>query len=76
MFNWIKGRFAEPSSYGGLAALVYGAGELFKVDEAPAVVAAIGQAGEAAATSGNWLHGLIALAGGVAIALGEKTDAR
>ena len=74
MLSWIQRRFSEPSSYGGLAALMYGAGELFKIEEAPAVVGAIGAAGEAAATSGSWLHGLIALAGGVALAVGEKSN--
>lgn len=75
MFDWLKGRFSEPSSYGGLAALMYGAGEIFKINEAPAVVGAIGAAGEAAA-GGNWLGGLVALLGGVALAVGEKSDGR
>ena len=69
--DFLKKRFSEGSSYAGLAAVAYGLGEFFKVNEAPAVVEAISEAG-AAAAGGGWLAGLIALAGGIAIAVKDK----
>lgn len=35
--EWWKERLSEPSTYGGLAAVVAGVGTLAKINEAPAV---------------------------------------
>jgi len=69
--NKMKDRLKEPSTYGGLAAIIFGLGQIFDIDEAPAVAetltAAIPQI-----ISGNWLGMLMVLLGGAGVILREK----
>ena len=71
--KWLFDRFSEPSSWGGLGAITFGAGELFKIGEAPAVVGVIGQAAEQVVATGNPMAGFLALGFGVlGVIFGEK----
>lgn len=64
MWDWLKKRFSEPSSWGGVAAVVYGAGVLGKIDEAPQIAEAVGSAGQVIAT-GDYATGLGMMAAGI-----------
>ena len=73
MFSKISRRASEPSSYAGLAAILYGANEIFKVNELEPVIDAATQAGEAVSASGNATFGLAVLLSGILAAfLPEK----
>ncbi len=63
--EWLFSRFSEPSSWGGLGAMTFGLGELFKINEAPQVVAVIGQAAEQVAVTGSPVAGFMALGFGL-----------
>lgn len=65
MFNIFK-RFSEPSSYAGLAAILFGIQSLFKVNELQGVPEAVQAAGEAVATTGSPVTGIGALVLGLA----------
>lgn len=72
MWGKLLSRLAEPSSWAGLAAVVAGVGQLGKIEEAPAIVDVIGQAGQAVGANGPF-GGLVALGLGlVAVFVGEK----
>lgn len=62
--SWLKDRAKEPTTYLGLSALIYGAGTLAKVNEAPAVADAVATAAPSLA-AGDWATGLVLLLGGV-----------
>lgn len=62
--NWFSDRLREPSTYAGLAAVVSGLGVLGKVNEAPAIVDAIGIA-SAPLSQGQWIVGLGTLFAGL-----------
>lgn len=62
--SWLKDRAKEPTTYLGLSALIYGAGTLAKVNEAPAVADAVTTAAPALA-AGDWATGLVLLIGGL-----------
>ena len=72
--NYIAKRFTEGSTYAGLGAVLFGLGEMFKINEAAELAQAAGQAGQVVAQGGGWLGGLVALAGGVAMALQDRKD--
>lgn len=73
MMHKIMERLREPSSYAGLGLLTLGLGELFKVNEAPAIADAINAAGQAVATTGDPLTAAVALAGGIlSLIMGER----
>lgn len=71
MWAWFLRRVSEPSTWAGIAAVVSGAGVLGKVNEAPAIADAIGQAGPALA-SGDYLGGGMIIAGALAMLLKDK----
>lgn len=56
-------RLREPSTYAGVAAVVLGAGQLAKVNEAPALADLINQAGASAAV--DPVTGVVALVAGL-----------
>jgi purine-cytosine permease-like protein len=72
MWDKIKQRFREPSTYAGLAALTVGVGQVAKINEAPQVADVIGQAGQAA-VAGDWVGaGTMGLLGLLSIFMREK----
>lgn len=73
MWKYFRKRAGEGSTYAGLAAVVAGLGMSLKVDEAPAVAEGI-LAAAPALTAGDWLGGLVAIAGAVAVAVRDKPD--
>lgn len=73
MFDFLKKRLSEPSTFAGLAAMILGAGELGKIREAPAVADAITGAGQAIASGMDPITaGIITLGGLAAVFLGEN----
>jgi len=52
--NWLRKRSSEASSYGGLAMTVFGLGQLFKINEAPAIAEAIGTVGTSILSGTPW----------------------
>lgn len=54
--DWLTKRAAEPSTYGGLAALTFGVGQIFKINEAPQIAETIGQAAPSL-SSGDYATG-------------------
>jgi len=72
MWNKIKQRFREPSTYAGLAAVTVGVGQVAKINEAPQVAELIGQAGQTA-VAGDWVGaGMMGLLGLLSIFMREK----
>lgn len=72
MKNWLKKRFAEPTTYLGLAMLMQAAGMLGKINEAPVIADSITAAAEPLAR-GDYATGSAALIGGLlAIVMREK----
>ncbi|MFN3933628.1 MAG: hypothetical protein ACK4KX_03225 [Parvibaculum sp.] len=70
--NFLKDRAKEPTTYLGISALIYGAGTLAKVNEAPAVADAVANAAPALA-AGDWITGLaLLLSGALGIFMKEK----
>lgn len=65
--DWLLKRLSEPSTWGGLAAVTIGAGQLAKVNEAPAIADAVGQAGQAF-VAGDTIGGAAALVFGLVAA--------
>lgn len=66
-------RLKEPSSWGGLAAVTLGIGEIAKINEAPEIAGAMEKAGEAVASGGSPWTGLVALGAGLlSVFTGEK----
>jgi len=55
---------AEPSTWAGIAAIVYGVGGIGKINEVPGLAEAAGQAAEVAAGGGGWLGAVLAFAAG------------
>lgn len=60
----MKDRLKEPTTFIGLGAIIYGLGEIFKINEAPAISEAITQAAEPLA-SGDYTSAIGLLLGGV-----------
>ncbi len=52
--DWFKKRSSEASTYGGLAMMIFGLGQAFKINEAPAIAEAVGNAGAAVAGGSPW----------------------
>lgn len=74
MFNWLKKRLNEPTTYIGLGTLVAGAGQVAKINEAPEIASAIVQSGQGFAT-GDYVSGVgILLAGVFGAFMREKGD--
>jgi hypothetical protein len=72
MWEELKDRLSEPSTWGGLAAATVGVGQVAKIDEAPQVADVIGQAGQAAVTGDYVTAGAIGLMGLFSIFMKEK----
>ncbi|WP_417842167.1 hypothetical protein [Terasakiella sp.] len=72
MWEKLKSRFSEPSTYAGLAAATVGIGQVAKINEAPQVAELIGQAGKAAVTGDYVTTGGMLLFGLVSIFMKEK----
>lgn len=76
MINTVKRKFSEPSTYGGLAAITYGVGEVLKINEAAEIAHALEGAGQAIAASpdGNGLMiGITSIVFGIlGVFFGEK----
>lgn len=58
--EWLKARAKEPTTYLGLSALIYGGGQLAKINEAPAIADAVASAAPAL-SSGDWTTGLVSV---------------
>lgn len=69
MKKWIKARAAEGSTYAGLGLVTLGIGEIGKVKEAPAVAAAIEQAGALASAGALSWQGIAMILMGLAAAV-------
>ncbi|RKQ73115.1 hypothetical protein [Oceanibaculum indicum] len=65
--KYLLDRLKEPSTYAGLAAVVLGAGQLGKIDEAPSVAGAIMDG--AAAMQVDPIMGGLTILGGILAAL-------
>jgi len=66
MFEWLKNRAREASTYGGLGLITLGLGDLFRINEAPAIADGLNQvAGLVAQTGGLNLYGVALTALGV-----------
>lgn len=75
MLNKIIKRVKEPSSYAGLAAILVGVNELFKVKELEPVIDATIAAGDAVAATGSPVMALAALIAGIlAMFMPEKGE--
>lgn len=73
--KWLKKRFAEPSTFLGLGAAIFGLGQAFKVDEAAGVAEAVGSVGQAMAGGADpWTAGALGIAGVLAAFMREKGD--
>lgn len=72
MWDKIKERFSEKSTYVGLATAAVGIGEVAKINEAPQVADVITQAGKAAATGDYMTAGAVGLLGLLSIFMKEK----
>lgn len=72
--EWLQKRAKEPSTYGGLAALTFGLGQIFKINEAPQIADAIGQAAPAFSTGDYATGGAVVLFGALAAFMKEKGE--
>ncbi len=73
--EWFLKRLREPTTYLGLAALTTGAGQLGKINEAPAVADALMGAGQAVAAGLDPLSAaMLALAGVAGVFMKEKGE--
>lgn len=73
MFSKLINRLQEPSSYAGLAAILVGAGQLFKDDNLPVVADVVQQSGEAYMKTNDPYSVIgIIIAGLIAIFVPEK----
>lgn len=71
--NWLLKRLSEPSTYAGLAGVIVGAGQLGKINEAPAVADAVAAGGQAvAAGAPAWMAAAAVVTGLLAAFLKEK----
>lgn len=68
----IKKRFSEPSTYAGLAGILLGLGQLFKINEAASLADVVTQTGTIAATGNVSVAIGVAVAGVLAVFLPEK----
>jgi hypothetical protein len=76
MSNWFKRRAREGSTWAGLAAAIFGIGEIAKVKEAGAIAEAVGKAGEVMVSGGDWKVGVTVGIGGLIAALLPDRDDR
>jgi len=73
MFDWLKQRVFEGSTWAGLAAMVVGVGQVAKINEAPMVGDALAQIGTAVGSGASPVAaGLTAVMGVVAVMLRDK----
>jgi hypothetical protein len=66
-------RLKEPSTYAGLAALTIGLGQIFDINEAPAVAETITSI-TPSIIAGDWIGALMVAFGGLAVYLKERKD--
>lgn len=72
MWNYIRDRVTEPSTYAGLAGVAYGIGQIFDFDEAGQAGDVLGGAAQAAASGDPVVTIGAILAGVLAMFMGEK----
>ena len=65
MLEKLLKRLTEPSTWAGVAALAYGAGQVGQINEAAQVAEVAGHAAEVAAGGGGWLGAVIAFGAGL-----------
>lgn len=71
--NYLMKRLREPSTWGGLAALTYGVGEVAKINEAGEVGRVVEQIGGAVAGGADPVTAGVMLLGGLfSVFMGEK----
>ena len=70
--NWLKKRFAEKSTYLGLAATIIGVGTITKAKEAPEIADAITQASDSLASGDYATGGAMLLFGILGVFMKEK----
>ena len=64
MWKWLRDRFSEPTTMIGIAAVVAGAGQVMKINEAPQIAEAIAMASQPVAT-GDYVTSAAMLFGGI-----------
>lgn len=73
MFDWLKDRLKEPTTWLGLGGIAAGVNQAFDVNELGYVAEAAGQAGQAVAAGADpWTAGILAVAGLLGAVLREK----
>ena len=72
--EWFKKRSNEASSWGGLGLAALAIGQIFKIDEAPAVAEAVGTVGQAVMGGVPWWQAALFGAGGLAMAFKSDGD--
>ena len=72
MMSYFLKRLSEGSTWGGLAALSLGLGQVFKIDEAPAIADALGSAGQLAVNGDLVGAGVAGVFGVVAALIRDK----
>lgn len=72
MWDKIKDRLSEPSTWGGLAAATVGVGQVTKINEAPQVAEVIAQIGQVAITGDYVTAGAVGLMGLFSVFMKEK----
>lgn len=71
--GWFWKRFSEPSTYAGLGVTTLGLGELFKINEAPAVGEVLSQGAQAVAAGASpMMAGILIISGILGVFFGEK----
>jgi hypothetical protein len=71
--NWFLKRLREPSTWGGVAMLTLAAGQLGKINEAPAVAGVLESVGQSVAGGADPVTAGVLLVGGLFSALlGER----
>tara|TARA_R110002124_G_C8973012_1_gene515500 strand:+ start:12708 stop:12932 length:225 start_codon:yes stop_codon:yes gene_type:complete len=71
--NWLRKRFAEKSTYLGLATTILGLGTITKAKEAPQVAEAIAQASDSLSSGDYTTGGVMLLVGILGAFMKEKT---
>lgn len=72
--NYLAKRLTEGSTWGGLGLITFGLGNLFQINEAPAIAEAVGQGGQVIVETGNWQTGLLTILFGVVGAFIKDKD--
>lgn len=76
MLKWLNKRRKEPTSYIGLAAVIMGLGDLFKVDTAPIMADTVQQVAEPMMAGDTATAASIVLGGLLGVVLKEKGEGK